>query len=777
MGDSYQKEVFSAITNQLKRDFFLIKRRPLLWRFTLFLGILALLSLLGYLFFSTNGLTDSHGRPLDFGKIEKADMTRTSFVVSSDGQIIGRFFYETRDPLKYDEIPPLLIKGFIAAEDKRFFYHPGIDVVAISRAFITNAFYKIGYGQRSGASTITQQLARLLYAKELPEFRNQEQSYYRKIKEARVAIQLDRKYPKSKIMEEFLNRIYFGHGTNGISEACRYYFGKNIVRKDELTIPEIAILASLNKSSSIYSPIFNPPPKPLLNSDENKEEVERAEKDYQKKLAKEIARINFAKKRYNYVLQKMLKYGDITEKQYTASLFKEDEPFEQNILHITPLKNPQFGYGNRLVKEMLFMQGFTDNELAYYGGLRIETSIDASIQAIVSEELNKHLALINKGNANQKEKIEGAVVVIENKTGRIVAMSGGHDFSETNFNRALSLRSPGSAFKPFTYAAAIEYHGKDFDSMVCNCPFTMPAKVSFNGTVTKWWTPRNFVEKNMVPYGNITLLTALTRSVNLATLNLAKEIGIKTVILTAHNMGVWGNQGVGRDSENQVWFKSPYADENSPGLQPYLPTAIGGSDVSLLELTNAFSVFARNGAYIKPSIIIQIKDSEEKILYSAEKYQEKRALSESTSRKMTVLLRAVTKIGTGRTALKTLKQPVAVKTGTSNGPNDLLIIGYTPEYSIGVRLGYDMPKTIEIPEYMQKVSGSRNLQVSGGWVAGPLFKNIVEEMYRKRPVVEFPPEIESDLENLIAKHHHAPAQTQLSDSAQDKPNSQTQKSN
>src|SRR3989344_941891 len=176
----HDKNSIEKILAELKSDFriILIKKRPLLWRFMLFLGTLALLAFLGgshYLFFSTSGLTDSHGRPLVLGKIEKENITRTSFVVSSDGQIIGRFFYETRDPFKYDEIPPLLIKGFIAAEDKRFFYHPGIDVVAISRALITNAFYKIGYGQRSGASTITQQLARLLYAKELPEFRNQEQ--------------------------------------------------------------------------------------------------------------------------------------------------------------------------------------------------------------------------------------------------------------------------------------------------------------------------------------------------------------------------------------------------------------------------------------------------------------------------------------------------------------------------------------------------------------------------------------------------------------------------
>lgn len=779
MSSPHQKDVLTIIKNQLKEDFILIKRRPLVFKLFLAFCFLLFSFILGggyYLFFYSSDILDFQGNPLNFEKLTKSDLRCSSFVYSSDNQIIGRFFYEVRDPVKYDEIPGLLINGFVAAEDQRFFYHPGIDVFAIGRAFIINTSHKIGfqYGKKAGASTIDQQLSRLLFADELPEFRTRQQSYARKIKEARVAIQLDKRYSKEQIMEGLLNRIYFGHGINGVSEACRYYFGKDI-KKDSLVLREIAILVSINKSSNVFCPIFHAPVPPTIKPDDAEKEKIEAEKEYQKELAKETMRIILAKKRYNYVLERLLADRYITEADCAKSIFKEDEPIEIELLRITPIKNSQFGYSNRLVKEMLLMHGYTDDEIAYRGGLQIKTGIDSSIQAIVSEELNNHLAAINKEKADQKEQIEGAVAVIENKTGRIVALSGGHDFSETNFNRALSLRSPGSAFKPFTYAAAFEA-GMGFDDVICNCPFTMAAKVNNKGQVTKWWSPRNFKESHPVPYGYIPLPTGIIRSVNLATLNLAKEIGIKTVIRTAHDMGIWGNRGIEKDSENQIWFKSPYANENSPGLQPYLPTAIGGSDVSLIELTNAFSVFARNGAYIKPSIITQIKDPVGKILYSQEQSKEKQVLSESTSRKMTVLLRAVTKIGTGRTALKNLKQPVAVKTGTSNGPNDLLMVGYTPEYSIGVRLGYDQPQAIEIPEYMQKVSGSRNLQVSGGWVAGPLFKKIVERMYEKRPIVEFPPEIESDLENLLTKYR-APAQTQPFNLAQGKPAPQTQKSN
>lgn len=767
MSSSYPKEVLISLKNQLKKDFILIKRRPRIFKLFLAACLLLFFSTVGgiwYLFFYSADIKNDYGDHIDFNKLEKAGLRCTSFVYSSDNKVIGRFFYEVRDPVKYDEVPDLLVKGFVAAEDQRFFYHPGIDVIAIGRAFVIDLFHKIGfkYGKRSGASTITQQLARLLYADELPEFKTRQQSYKRKIKEMRVAIQVDRRYNKQMIMEGFLNRIYFGHGINGISEASRYYFGKNI-KKDPLTLREIAILVSLNKSSTTYCPIFHAPTKPVVKITDNKGAESEVEKQYQKELAQEMTRITLAKERYNWVLGRMLEDGYITQKAYSGAIFKEEEPLELDLLHITPIRNEQFGYGNRIVKEMLFMHGYTDDTIAYYGGLRIETSIDSSIQTIVSEELNKHLAIVNKEKAKQKEKIEGAVVVIENKTGRIVALSGGHDFSETNFNRALSLRSPGSGFKPFTYAAAIEA-GKSFNDVICNCPFTMAARVNSKGQTTKWWSPRNFQEANPVPYGYIPLPTGIIRSVNLATLNLAREIGIKTVIKTAHDMGIWGNQGIERDPENQIWFRTPYADDKSPGLQPYLPTAIGGSGVSLLELTNAFSVFARNGTYIKPSIILRIKDSGGKLLYSVEKPEEKRVLSEYTSHEMTVLLRAVSKIGTGKTALKDLKQQTAVKTGTSNGPEDLLMIGYTPEYTIGVRLGYDTPKTIEIPEYMQKVSGSRTLQVSGGWVAGPLFRKIVARMYEKRQTVEFSPGIENDLNELLAKYGYGlPAsQTQAS---------------
>lgn len=752
----HDKNTIDTILAELKNDFrvILIKRRPLLGKFLLATAILSFIALLGggyYMCFSAAGLNDSSGKPLDFEKINKENITRTSFVYSADGKIIGRFFYAARDPVKYGEVPSLLINGFVAAEDKRFFRHQGIDVIAISRALITNAFYKLGYGKRIGASTITQQLARLLYAEELPEFRNREQSYWRKVKEARVAIQLDRRYSKEKILEEFLNRIYFGHGTNGISEAGRYYFGKD-VRKNSLSLQEIAILVSLNKSSSIYSPIFNPPPKPIPLPETSREDQELVEQDYQKARTREVARMTLVRKRYNWVLEKMLVCGYIGKEQYAVSLFAEEEPFDQSALRITPLKNGEFGYGNRMVKEMLLTAGFEDSDITHYGGLSVKTTFDSGIQKIVSEELNTRLAEINQ--ELDGEKLEGAAVVIENDTGCILALSGGHDFNETNFNRALALRSPGSGFKPIVYAAAFELAGKSFDDTICNCPFTMPARVNFDGTVLTWWSPRNFKERNPVPYGQILLPIGLIRSVNLATLNLAKEIGIKRIIEIAHRLGIWGNRGIQRDSGNNVWFQTPgLVPKAGYGLQPYLPTAIGGSDVSLIELANAFSVFARRGVYLRPTIIDEVRNCDGKLLFSAPKPKKERAISEEAADKTTALLRAVTKVGTARGAFAKVRQPVAAKTGTSNGPKDLLLICFTPDITVGVRLGYDSSRIIEIPEYMKKVSGSRDLQVSGGWVAGPLAAKIIARIYENRPLSEFPYETEERLNALLLKQY------------------------
>ncbi|MEK7154150.1 MAG: transglycosylase domain-containing protein [Patescibacteria group bacterium] len=752
------------LKKRLKRDYWviLIRRRP--WCFRTFLACLVLLMLLclGGEFFLllsrfytgnipfTGNLNDDQGQPLNLEKLGQPGLEVASYVLDKNGEPIGRFFYVIRDPIRYEEISAQLANGFIAAEDKRFYSHSGIDRWAIGRAGLIRLGHTVGfkYGQVSGASTITQQLARLLYAEELEEFQNREQNFRRKLKEARVAIQIEKRFSKKRILEGYLNRIYFGHSVNGIAEASRFYFGKDI-RKDKLNPREIAILASMNKSPKKYCPIFHEPPKPEVDPGATAEEKEGREKRYRRELAQEMTRVVLAKDRFNWALGRMRDDGYITEKEYLSALFDAHDLIEPGILHITRLNNRYFGYGSRFVKEMLLINGYEDEDLTHYGGLKIRTSFDPEIQKIAMEELNKHLGLLNSEIPEGEEKLEGAFVIIENKTGHILAMSGGHDFSETQFDRALALRSAGSAFKPFTYAAAFEFSGKTFEDKICNCSFTMRG-----GAPGERWSPRNFREDNPVPSGHIPLPVGLIRSVNLATLNLARSIGIESVIKAAHETGVWGNRGTLRDDEGQIWFKAPGSEVriSDKGLESLLPTAIGASDVSLLELTTAYGVFARGGTYIRPSVIMEIKDWNGEVLYKAPAPEERRALSESTCQKITILMRAVTKVGTAKISMRGIEQQVAVKTGTSNGPRDLSMIGFTPELTVGIRVGHDSNKVIKLPQYMKRASGRADMQVSGGWVVGPLWRKFIDRKYEKRPKVEFPPEIENGLQELLANY-------------------------
>ena len=731
---------FWTSIKELRKDYIVIKKRP--WVRNLFLALVFLsLCCVGggyyYVFHYTKDLRDINGQPLDLAKPEKSTVKLTSYVYASNGQIIGRFFEQIRDPLKLEEVPQQLQNAMIAAEDKRFYsdyylLHPGIDPIAIVRAAFGNGLRKLNikYFKNSGASGIVQQYARLLYADDVPEFRTREQTLRRKIKEARIAIQLVKRYPREEILEGFLNMIYFGHGVNGLAEASQRYFNKDI-RKEALLLREIAILVSLNKSPALYCPIFHRPNEFALGKEK-----------YDKELAKEIIRITTARDRYNWVLGRMFDDGYITQGDYESSLFKKDDPYETELLRLKPLKDPRYGYGNRLVKEFMMNQGYDENELSYYGGLRIHTTFDPEIQKIASEEFEKQLKSINQEKLPD-DRVNGAYIVIEVKTGRILALSGGNDFNETQYNRVLASRSPGSGFKPFTYAAAMEYFHKDFFDKICNCPFSMrgsgPGKV---------WAPKNFREDNPVPYGYIDFATGLIRSVNLATLNQARSMDIKLVVLLANTMGVWGNPGIVRDSKGDIWFRKP-GYEIRGGLVPLLPTAIGASDVNLLELANAYTVFFRNGMYMRPTLIETVGDTnEEKVLKVEASYQE-RVLSEDTSTKMLALMRAVTKIGTAKISMRNIEQQVACKTGTSDGPRDVSIWCGTPDMVIGIRFGIDDYRVIELPDYMRRVSGNASMQVSGGWTAGPLMRRIIDRIYEKRQKTDFSPEVESELQRIL----------------------------
>ncbi len=248
----------------------------------------------------------------------------------------------------------------------------------------------------------------------------------------------------------------------------------------------------------------------------------------------------------------------------------------------------------------------------------------------------------------------------------------------------------------------------------------MPGKISFHGKVLKWWSPKNFHEVSHPDFmGFIDLWRGIVLSRNVATIFLASRIGIKKVIETAHEMGI----------------KSK--------LDPYLPTAIGASSVGLLELTTAYSVFPNRGLYYEPNIVSEVNDANGKVLYKTE-VNKKEVLPSEVAENMTVLLRAVTEVGTAKLTFKDIKQKTAGKTGTTNDSRDVLFFGFTPGangYTIGVRLGYDIPKSI----------GARQ---TGGLLAAPICRKIIEKIYEKQPNDSFSPEIESKLQQLIGVQHH-----------------------
>ena len=435
------KELWDSIPERFKAKYWilLIERRFWLQKTLLALLLFSLLSFgIGYwymygysgCFFNIGCLTDDKGNPLDLDKLGKADFKKASYVYAGNGEEIGKYFEEIRDPVKLSEVPKIIQQAFLAAEDKRFYNHSGIDIIAIGSAATGNTLrsYDINIWKRSGgASTITQQLARLLYNEEVHDFNVRSHTLSRKIKEARLAIQLEKRYSKDKIFAGFLSMIWLGHGANGVSPAAKRYFGKDI-RRDKFNVREAAILAALNKHSKNYDPIFH------------KEEEE---------ATKEIVRLATAKDRYNFVLEQMVATGAISKRALPAFKFQKDiDPKTEQLAYLRSWLDSDYGYSNRLVKEMLLTRGYSDKDLLYGGGFRIYTTLDPAIQKIVSEEFEKHLALLNK-EKTVKDKINGAFVVIEVKTGKILALSGGNDFNESQYNRVMASRSPGSGFKPF----------------------------------------------------------------------------------------------------------------------------------------------------------------------------------------------------------------------------------------------------------------------------------------------------------------------------------------
>ncbi len=527
--------------------------------------------------------------------LEEYTPLESSRVYSSDGKLIAELYLERRTFVPHYQIPDHVKKAFISVEDIRFYNHPGVDLIGIMRALWHDI--KAG-GIVEGGSTITQQLARMLFLKP-------DRSIKRKIKEAALSIQIEKRYTKDEILGMYLNQAYFGTRAYGIEAAAQTYFDKS---GRSLSIAEAALLASLPKAPSIYSPFKNP----------------------QK-----------AKERRTVVLKQMLDHEFITAAQFeeaekallplTPHFRKYDAPFFIESLR----QNLETKYGNEL----------------YTSGYKIYSTLDFGIQQIAEESVARGISSIEK---RVKLGVEAALIAIDMRTGHIKAVAGGSNFWKNQFNRATqALRQPGSAFKPFVYITAIE-NGMTSDGIINDSP------ISFGGAKPgQKWNPHNYDGKY---YGSVTLKTALAKSLNCATVRLAASIGIDNIIEMAKRLGI----------KNE--------------LQPYLPLAIGASDVTLIDMVSAYSAFA-SGYRAKPILYERILNRDGIVIEETKPVLED-LLSEEDVKEMKILLQAVIEEGTAQKA-KELKRPVYGKTGTTNDYTDAWFIGFDDRLVVGVWVGRD----------------------------------------------------------------------------------------
>jgi penicillin-binding protein 1A len=411
---------------------------------------------------------------LDLPEIRQLDHMRPPSITniySRNDDILDEWFIEKREHLSYSEIPQILIKAILTTEDRSFYSHNGVCIRGVLRAI----FKDIVAGKYvEGASTITQQLAKTL-------FLTNEKKITRKIKEAILSFQLERRYTKNEILTRYLNQVYFGSGAYGIKSAANIYFGKKI---KELTIAECALIAGLPKAPSWYSPLIN---------------------------------IKKALRRRNIVLKQMFDTGIISQTEYQSAKKSAIHLKKKELAHNRPV------FFLDIVKTTL--EERFGSEYIYQKGLSVQTTIDADLQHAAEQAVEKHLKIIEDRNPNlQAEDLQAAVVVIQNASGNILAMVGGRKQKENYYNRALKARrQPGSAIKPLIYAHAIEKNYSQA-SLILDAP-----------VIYGKWRPENYSKTYS---GDITLRKALALSLNIPCVRLLDQLGLPSVLGFCKKMGL-----------------------------------------------------------------------------------------------------------------------------------------------------------------------------------------------------------------------------------------------
>ena len=686
----------------------------------------------------------SSGLP-DYKKLETYEPPVSSRVYANNGDLIAEYAVEKRLFIAYEAIPTPVINSFLSAEDKNFFNHPGIDAQGIIRAVINNFKNIINDKRLEGASTITQQVAKNFLL-------TNEVSFKRKIKEAILAFRIEKAYSKERILELYLNQIYLGSGTYGIAAASLEYFDKSV---KELNYAESALLAALPKAPSKYNPFkFYEEAKlrrnlVLINLYENNfinnkelEKYKLEEIDLKKRKIKLLQEANYYTEEIrrvikdNYGFDKLYAEGlsiksalDVNYQLYALSALRKGiEAYDKRhgwrgpILNTKAKKNWQEILKEKKIDSSLGWRfaeiiNLKDSEIVFRflngkekGNIPVNNLKWAINKTIYdSFKINDVIYVHKNNNKNwelkQYPNVNGAIVAIDPFSGKVKALAGGFSFNSSEFNRATQAkRQPGSAFKPFVYAAALENNFSP-NSIILDAPFTAQ-----QGVGLKNWKPENYGKQF---YGPTTLRKGVEYSRNLMTVRIAQDLGLKTILRLSSELDIY----------NEI-----------PEL---LSVSLGSAETTLLQITNAYSTFVNGGKKISPILIERIQDRRGKTIYNSnerecvgcDKFSDaknliphlkdnyKQVISKETAYQILSILEGAVQRGTGK-KLRDLNVPLAGKTGTTNDNYDAWFIGATSNLIVGVYIGFDNPKTLGKYE-------------TGAKAALPIFKNFISQALYK----------------------------------------------
>ena len=673
----------------------------------------------------------------------------SSKLYSGGGELVSDFSSEKRIFVPYNAIPKKVIHAFLSAEDKNFFSHPGVDAKGIIRAVLRNISNIIYEKRLEGASTITQQVAKNFLL-------SNEVSLNRKIKEAILAFRIERALSKERILELYLNQIYLGQGAYGIASASLEYFDKPISKLD---YAEASLLAALPKAPSKYNPFKNidlakyrrdlvirnlydnsyisyKKYKKLLNTKiilkkRKKIYLEDARyyvEDVRKFIVEKYGFDKVYKQGFNIKTPINLKIQTIATQSLRDGLIQYDKRkgWRGPLLNKKDTNNwnndlkkyhleKSIGWNLAIIKKInkFFVEIETDQKIA--------GKIEYQNVSWTKKELDKlfkvgDVVYVNKIKDNifslkQLPKANGGIVVMDPFTGRVIALSGGFSFKRSEFNRATQAsRQPGSAFKPFIYALALENNFTP-STLILDAPIVLD-----QGEDLKMWKPENYGKKF---YGPSTLRTGLEKSRNLMTVRIALELGLKKITTFSKQLKIYENP------------------------EELMSISLGSAETTLLKLTTAYCSFINGGKLIEPIFVDRIQDSEGNTIYNSEKRVCKKCneisflgeeipkitdnfpqiFSAETAYQVTSMLEGAVQRGTGR-KLKDLNLDLAGKTGTTNENTDAWFVGFTSNLVVGVYVGFDEPKSLGRYE-------------TGSKTALPIFKAFIKNAVKKKDARPF----------------------------------------